>query len=687
MPVIWLLLASLTVWGHGDHQERRAIELIIRANEKVQDLNPQPPECSHCSGNIRDLDVTGSPETENLLMECLKKTCLPLPKPPAKNKKEEDKQLNAMLEPFKKSLNDLINSERELYARSEEVNRRLTNSNTFKRPDMQVLMMRQSFRRVGQNLGYNDIGALDVREDDLAGAMEAEFALVLPEADRRVMSTYLREVVQDRRLRSSSLLRFGAPYKYRNAFPNLNYQEAVRTDLRETAQMLASAPPYIREAAKKMGIQIELTRLNARFVTQREFSDEMTGRQVSRVTDEVRWLMAGANFRARNPELSQRLSSGMEQAWRDYQKVTEGEYTYQMVIDKLDPRLKGLTPVEITKLAAAGDLARYYDTNPIPGVIVQNPPANHLSQTYAKCMQTIAATASSLPTASQIAGFQKRVPEIRRNLKRSLAGKFSSHSAGLINSYVDNVQITPPPAKDSYIRNALAELRSRTSANRESLALMDKDPTSAALRISIEDPDRGDDFPSTLGNICSRISFQPVRDATVTSLGAAYAGSESVRLADFGRGVTSHEIGHGIGHLFEKQPNMSGESRKKYEGVASCLAEMHKKYFDRAETINPNLPEDQRDPRPRDAYVNEDFADATAAPTSAKPNFACYLLARADDVRWDMFDPMDMKKDLKGSHSSELMRVLHVETASGRPLAPQCKQWLEQNSFDIKKCL
>lgn len=676
--MILVALALQVALAH-DPKAREAIELIEKANEAVQNLNPDPPECAHCSGTRFDLDLTARAETWPLLQQCLKKMC------PRKTKHAPSvnaREVNQALAPLQKALKEYINATRDVYGLASEFRRRASEEGLFERPEMQLLTLKAIHQKYTESFVRSEYLKLNPNAQETADGMRQIFGQVLDPKDSEHIAQQWLAIYQDRRLQASALNKEGAPFKYKHAYPDLGYQESVILDLNETRALLERAPAHLRDVIRDMGLSKDLQRLHQRFVRNREPSDELTGRKVSVTTDEARWLIRMDEVLRKDPEFGERLARQLKKG-RDSSQV---EVPVESV-EPLDARVSVLKPNEAALAELSYENLRQlgFQTQPLPGTVLVHEPLNSVSESYMNCMSGLAATYQNLPSAPEIQKFKRQLPQIRKGIKAGLRGKFSTASSGAIHAFVDRVQIHPPPTRESFLKNALLELQSRAADNRNFVTMARNNLARAVLRQSIVDPDEGKSFPQTLSNVCRGLSFRPVRDHTIGSLGAVAMGSNAIRDLHFGRGVAAHEIGHGLSDQLAQGKGISDESRKKYAAASSCLANLHKKYFDRAEKINARLPEAERDPRPRDAYVEEDFADVVSALSAPAPPFACSLYQ--DGMVWNDYDPSDMNLDKRGSHSARLFRIFHVETASGRTLPPQCRDWLAQNEFDMKKCL
>lgn len=77
-------------------------------------------------------------------------------------------------------------------------------------------------------------------------------------ADAQRLTEFILDTSTNSRVAAMGANYLGAPYRYQMQYPKLNYQEAVRQDLRETTAQLKQAPENVKALVKLTRIDIDL---------------------------------------------------------------------------------------------------------------------------------------------------------------------------------------------------------------------------------------------------------------------------------------------------------------------------------------------------------------------------------------------------------------------------------------------
>jgi hypothetical protein len=497
------------------------------------------------------------------------------------------------------------------------------------------------------------------------------------------LSKLFVKLAKDNRIVVTTMNELGAPYKYKFIYPNDDFQSAARRDLQETAQAVRRAPQMVRDLLKTVDLENQLQMYSRKHAPRESFVDELEGAQIQAVTDRIQWILRTHSASQSTPRLARNLHHLQTAKVRDV--LTSVGENFEMPEEEKDD-----LPEAVTKMPM-GDLARNWILN----MGLNNSPADkpvdpyykpdlnfsNLSMAYASCVIELAESEMNLPEETDLKKFREALPQLRASIKEGLKGKFSHQTSAAIGKFVDNVQFSPPPAREGFLENARRFLDGKSKFRMRAVQEYRKNPERGLLMVSTE----GEEIEGTIGHqlqrVCRSLVYRPVRDNTVQSLGAVAVGSKSVKRRQFGDGACAHEVGHGLFHLLSTGAGISAESGKKFSDSKQCLVDGHRKYFDGIAVKNFKKPDEEKDKRSRDHYLSEDFADMVAAVSAPKGNFWCESGMPGTDLEnyWN--------EKQYPVHSVSSFRLLNIETNSARKLDPSCAKFLGDSKADIKKCL
>ena len=400
------------------------------------------------------------------------------------------------------------------------------------------------------------------------------------------------------------------------------------------------------------------------------------------MTDRIQWVLRAAQNLGNDRQLARAVSTQSLKEIHDLLLANSASVA-NWTSENLDPGVKALSMEELMQEYLINALAAQDKSG---GLVKSYQPKiqfNKVSKVYAECVESLSTSESNLPEDKEIESFMKGVPALRSKIKKALNGRFSTVTQAVLNQYIDDVQFSPPPSKINYLQNVIGYLKERANQKRRALETYLHDPDKGLLLMGTGSDENTGSVAEQLGMICKRLTYRPIRDNTLTALGAVAVGSQAIKNPNFAVGVESHEVGHGLFNVLSTSKTVSEHSRKIFADAKSCLLARHKDLFDKIDAINVTRQEDQRDHRPRDYYLNEDFADTIAGIVTPRPNFWCPMLFPGTDLE----DVTMHSEDVPENHSRDTFRIFNIEVQSGREMDSSCKEFLKANNFDLKKCL
>lgn len=561
----------------------------------------------------------------------------------------KNKFLDSQLTSVKEALKDMINATSKYSEAKSRWSEKILDKSLPITPGLGLAALNtfiSSFVSVNlkQNVLNNKMG-LD--ESDRK-SMQKILTPIFGKTDGEAVVELFSKISQEPRVAVIALSDFGAPNRYKRQYPNLSYQDAVKKDLVEAQEALKNAPAELKRIFQLAGLDQEIEKKIKKTNDKSLPIDELEGQDIMRVTDSVQQLVAISKHTKSDPQLAVRIAKVL-----------------------VDSKRSGSSQNEKIKVLPA--LAAGFEKKKLLDM------ANVFSgseRLYQNCLFQIANSFLTLPSEEQNKNFTAQLPEMRNQIKAAIKNKYSHVSGKILNDIVDTVSVYSPPSKEKYLENVLEQLKSKINRTNIIRETGDRNISDAAIIGSLGDQSMTDQ--AEIEKTCKNLSFHPVRDNTISLLGGISAGSDCVKHKDFGIGILAHELGHNFMHTLNSDKRISQESREKQKKVESCLVGLHTGFFEKLKKHNQNQPSDKQDKRKDDHYVSEDYSDVIGAITAQGANFWCEF--QPDGSAWSPLDATD-------PHSSDLFRLIHIETASGRTLPQECVQFLKSNNYELKGCL
>ncbi|GEM_PF-7008460 len=472
----------------------------------------------------------------------------------------------------------------------------------------------------------------------------------LDPTDAKKLAEFVSAMSTDSRIASTGANYLGAPYRYRMQYPNLNFQNAARQDLKDATAALKSASENVRALAKMTRVDIDLVRKTQNYFSSQTLIDEIEGQDVVRITDQIHRIIVVDN---------------LTKSDREFPKRILGKF---LQLSKASP------PPTTEKL---NELSSGFSKNKLMDMFTVAKQPTKSDDLYRNCLFGFATSAVTLPQKSEIENFNRNLPQMREQIKNAVKGKYSHISGKILDDFIQNTPVFLPPTNESYLSSVEANLKSEIERIKHIRRVGNKSISDAAT-IEVFSQSGELTNPEGVKALCNRFNFHPVRDNTVTTLGGVALGSESIKDQKFGLGVLAHEMGHNFRTILKNDSRVSSESRDKHVKVESCLSQLHEPFFQKLDRFNSTRSAETKDPRTKFHFVSEDYSDLIGSKVLSDRNFVC-------EMGPDGMSLGSNSGDLD-THPSLLFRMLHVEAASGRKMPPECKEFIDLNGYNLRSC-
>lgn len=684
MQKIIFALMLLMPWVSMAEEDSGIVPLILEANDQVKMPLPQVMPCPTCQYQA---GREGPPLEQ--FKSCIEKVCPATPFEQFGYDVMDDKQsaeVDRQIKPLRQALEAYIKSSSAQSKAIGQLLEDLANGERWRPSDAFALsdyvnQMRDPVEESAAH--YLQTGNVDPI------VFEKFKDQITSEQGERVgtIVAHARALASDRRLIATGLNELGSAYKYRFIYPRLDFQSAARKDLAEALRDLEKAPAVVREVAEKSGVAAELRARIQRNRDPNALIDEVEGAEIQKVTDRVQWLVRAQRQSEKTPGLRRQMTDqSLDRILgADKERLKKAAEIYKSLQQNLDDGLAEMSFRDLSTaywqnqmwVAMSANAKKYGmpESEASKPRLVLSP----VGQVYGACVDNITNSMRTLPDKKSIDKFRRDLPMIRSSVKKGLKGRLSSHTQKIVDKYIDDLQFSPPPAKETFLQSAVDMIKRHTAIQENGLAAFRHDREAGLLILG----EQGAGAPHEgLAKICQTLTYRQVRDNTVTSLGAVAVGSAAISNPHFGHGVCAHEIGHGVFHMLSVNPGVSGESKKKFEESKKCLTDLHKPFFDSLEGATAGLPADRKDVRPRDYFLVEDFADLISGMSAPGPNYWCQ-----PNLGTDLGYPVIETGGRPDPHSLQTFRVLNVEANSSRGIPRQCNDYLKAAGYQMKKCL
>lgn len=318
------------------------------------------------------------------------------------------------------------------------------------------------------------------------------------------------------------------------------------------------------------------------------------------------------------------------------------------------------------------------------------------SEVVSNCQDML--RARSYGSEKKIENFQKELPNIIKNYDERVLSRFSSTTRTLINSKIkDNLDFIFPETKNKAM-DFESELMNRMQAAEYGLPPLDRleylpDVVLVRWLEMSKDYEGAYDPLLSVRDLCMPGPYVTANDnfapAEIFNQGMGGLGypreKDAITISPFsceheshGKNIVSHEIGHFVSYLFNKE-EVSAESKSEFMNLRSCS----KKTFEDSSLFSsgPSMFFDHEGDL---QTTEEDTADLlTFMAYSDDAPFTCSLLLPGVDGGYSV----EMNSD--GVHSPEFIRVLNEAFNKDLPLSSACTEALKElvPEFKAVKCL
>lgn len=299
---------------------------------------------------------------------------------------------------------------------------------------------------------------------------------------------------------------------------------------------------------------------------------------------------------------------------------------------------------------------------------------------------------AGLPSSLEREQFIKLVATYRENFKSKLTSKLSEESAKILNEKIDLVKFDIPSDRNFKTELLINDLREK----KEDLSKDDlfksksQDNKNNYLLIDLQDQLSSDfsDFTSDIAKDCDGFELGSLEDYSL-QLGSGKIKISWLALKDpaIGKGIISHELSHALSSII-KANVISKHSGQVFKEARQCLNSGHFSMNNESVShmVNKKATSDNYIV---DHYVEENWADLGGAISLGKEdkNFACFLVDKnqAGSYESNLLYP-ETEDD---THSTDLYRVLKVQTAKNKELPASCLNLLsaQEKHHLTKQCL
>lgn len=665
-----MLFSILLIFSYGTAiGEQNFLPLGLKINSDLNLINKlnSNPSCSF-NNNYQPSNNQQAATFEDyapvmqyqLKEDCLKEIC---PNIESNRKKSYEvdspfspkyKDLDSQLMPIKLALKKMLLAEAALEKDQNNRNfvKEFQNKSLPATPEVNLAIVNSMIREYLNRLtkarllnSLNSSSVLNKYEKELVKL----YSILLNPDDSSTVAAAVIKMSQDKRVAATGANDLGAPYRYKKQYPDLDYQKAVKRDLEETKQALGAAPREVKEVARLAGFDTKLNE-QMEFTDSNRMVDEIDGQEIAKTTDQIQNMILLYKHISGSPELGQR-------AFKKQLELNKNmEYKKPLVLDHLTDNI---------------------EKKSLKDLLLPSPNNSKSELLYKDCLYSFAESTITLPSKNELDQFRVKLPEMRKTIEKAIQGKYSHVSGQILDEFIQKVPVYLPPEKDNYLSRLESQLNTRAQRSEYILNLRNKNILEASVIEALDDDEYSSRLDIKILKVCKNLSFRPVRDNTVVTIGGVMLGADSVKNEAFGLGVLAHELGHNMQDILNTNPEVSEESRTKHQKVERCLINQHQPFFNKLSKYNENKPQALQDARKPDHFLDEDYADLIGAAASDS-NFYCEF--GPDGLSWG---PSSGDKD---THSSGLFRVLHIEAASNRKLPEKCQQLLQLNNYSLKKC-
>jgi len=463
----------------------------------------------------------------------------------------------------------------------------------------------------------------------------------ISEADAGVLLKAFRE---DKYAQASAMDGVGAAFIYDFLMPSVDFQEAVRQDIKDAKNTLQRLPKTA--AIQGLGLNAENYKPIFSMADGDRYVDGQLGNAIFEKTNQLHFASRLLN--------DAKLRTVVERATASY-----------LAKDRKDK----ISVVQSMAAEAPANFDELKDPKALFDLdTFSNSPNSELGTIFRKCFTNLSYGLATYPTKEQLKKAQPALEKTTDNVIKALSKSVSPETFRCLKGPLSKIRNSLPPSQDEYLASFNALFTDKLNDSKRILHQAATDSTGDfSVAYALRGDLNGSPHPFDLYGRCRDLAVRPVSDHTEFGFSIIALSAESVKNPDFGSDVAAHEIGHLVSSLMNSSKCISPESRKKYKKTKDCLEGMHL-----ADS------EDERSSR-----FEEDFADLISAKASInKKNMWCEMYANID-AKSPSLSVVANKND---PHSSRYMRLLHTQKVKTGNLPTSCHKSLPQ-SFNFAKCL
>ncbi|MFZ4715390.1 MAG: hypothetical protein ACOYL6_16825 [Bacteriovoracaceae bacterium] len=306
------------------------------------------------------------------------------------------------------------------------------------------------------------------------------------------------------------------------------------------------------------------------------------------------------------------------------------------------------------------------------------------------CIAKYAQNITALPTKDQIKKAKEDAKHVLDNLKEKVFTKFSTHTAEMLNSCFEDVEVILPQDKFSFEEDFYKNLDLSLDGGANVSLISDETKKQFSLIDVYSYFDK--DWTAESGTrdaltFCAdKFSMNFVDDRAITNTKVFYASWSTVKYPNFGKSIMAHEMGH-IMEACLMSGGASSSSFKDYIDIENCLAKKHPeanpKFTQRLTIDTLDQGKIVKQSFAMKQFNQEDLADLVSSTAFPEFNVGCGLLGIAGDEKFSVFNT-----NAEDVHSSNIFRALHAEYVRKGKLPNACNETLAKAGIktDFSSC-
>lgn len=275
-----------------------------------------------------------------------------------------------------------------------------------------------------------------------------------------------------------------------------------------------------------------------------------------------------------------------------------------------------------------------------------------LQKTVSRCFAALAYGSQTLPSREELKVAQERFPTIVAQAKQRMLAKYSEHSRKMAEPTFGSLQMSLPPARDSFRADFAKTANMKLQEAEKMLTTHESEDVRQVIALTFRT--HAEASIQETFQFCDSFAHPMFSDAKFSANDSIRVGWGGIRDPDIGEVVLAHEIGHHLSKIFRTM-SLSEHSKRKHAQVRTCLRTLH--------TDDPTA-----------QFLEEDFADfaATEVIPTAKANPFCAFISDFSRVT------MESTKG-KDPHSSDLFRAVVLQVQGNLPVPKSCEKLISQD--------